>query len=83
MAKENLHKKGSHRMATASKPESQLEIEDRELDATIRGLAERAHRVIQKARGKMTPEDRERADRNATEILDAASAAAREVQRRA
>jgi hypothetical protein len=83
MAKENLHKKGPHRMATASKPESQLEIEDRELDATIKALAEKANRVIQKARSKMTPEDRERADQNANAILDAASAAAREAQRRA
>jgi hypothetical protein len=70
-------------MATAHKPEPQEHVSDRELDATIKAFAENANRVIQKARSKMAPEERERADRNAEAILEDASAAAKEAQRRA
>jgi hypothetical protein len=84
MAKDKLPpKKGPHGMRTASNRVTREEIEDGELDATIKGFAEKAHRIIQKARSKMTPQERERADRNANAILDDASAAAKEAQRRA
>jgi hypothetical protein len=52
-----------------------------ELNAMIRESAERANSVIQKAREKMTPEERERADKNASAILDHASAAAKRSRR--
>jgi hypothetical protein len=82
MAKEgNPPKKGPGRMKTAQ--EAPEQISDREVDATIRGFAEKAHSIIQKARSKMTPEERERADRNADTILEDASAAAKRAQRRA
>ena len=70
-------------MRTAFKPEAPEQISDRELEATIRGFAEKANTIIQKARNKMTPEERERADRNANAILEDASAAAKRAQRRA
>jgi hypothetical protein len=81
MAKETQHRKGPHRMATAYKPETQQD--DRDVDATIKAFAEKANRVVQNARAKMNPEERERADRNANSILGDASAAAKEAQRRA
>lgn len=82
MTKEaNPPKKGSGRMRTAQ--EAPERMSDRELDDTIRGFAEKAHNVIQKARSKMTPKERERADRNANAILEGASAAAKRSQRRA
>jgi len=70
-------------MATAYKPENTKQIEDRELDATIKAFAHKAHRVIQKARRKMTPAQREEADKRATEILDEASASVKQSRRRA
>jgi vacuolar-type H+-ATPase subunit H len=82
MTKEtNPPRKGPGRMRTAQEAPEQMS--DREVDATIRGFAEKAHNIIQKARGKMTPEQRERADRNANAILEDASAAAKRSQRRA
>jgi hypothetical protein len=76
-------KKGPHGMSTASNRVTREEIEDSELDAQIKASAEKASRIIQKARSKMTPEDRERADRNADAILEAASVAAKQSRRRA
>lgn len=70
-------------MATASKPDSTEQFSNEQLDATIKAFAQKAHRVIQKARRKMTPEQREEADRNASAILDEASAAAKQSRRRA
>jgi hypothetical protein len=81
MAGNKLPKKGPHRVATAPKPN--FEDDDPELDATIKGLAEKAHNIIQKARSKMTPEEREQADRNANAILEDATASAKRAQRRA
>lgn len=82
MTKEaNPPKKGPGRMRTTQEAPEQMS--DRELDRTIRGFAEKANSVIQKARSKMTPEERERADRNANAILEDASAAAKRSQRRA
>jgi hypothetical protein len=83
MAKEaNPPKKGPGRMRTPQEAPEQI-ISDREVDATIRTLAEKANAVIQKARSKMTPEQRESADRNANAILEGASVAAKRSQRRA
>lgn len=70
-------------MATSCKPETPEQIADRQLEDQISASAEKAHRIIQKARRKMTREDREKADRNATAILDQASDAARHSRRRA
>jgi len=70
-------------MATAYKPENAEQVNDRQLDATIKALAKKAHRAIQKARRKMTPEQRQRADQNASAILDEANAAAKQSRRRA
>jgi hypothetical protein len=82
MANNNLHqKKGPHRMATAYKPQAPEEVTDQQLDAMIKQAAEKANRVIQKARSKMTPQDRERADNNANAILEDASASAKRSQR--
>ena len=75
-------KKGP-RMATSCKAETPAELTDRDMESKIRLFAEKAHRVIQKARGKMKPEDRERADRNANTILENASAAAKRSRREA
>jgi len=74
-------KKAPHRMATAYKHQAPEQVTDQELDAMIQESAERADRVIQNAREKMTPEDRARADKNATEILERASTAAKQSQR--
>jgi hypothetical protein len=76
-------KKGPHRMATAYKPENAEQVGDQELNATIMEFAKKAHRVIQKARRKMTPTERAEADRNANEILDASSASAKRARKRA
>lgn len=70
-------------MTTACKPETPEQASDREIDATIKGFAEKADRVIQKARDKMTPDEREQADRNANTILENASAAVKRSRRRA
>lgn len=75
-------KKGPHSVSTACKPETP-EMTDREVGALIKAHAEKAHRIIQKARRKMTPEERERADANANAILENASAAAKSSRRRA
>jgi hypothetical protein len=84
MAKDKLPpKKGPHGMRAASNRVTREEIEDSELDARIRASAEKANRIIQKARSKMTPEERERADKNANAILEDASVAARLLRRRA
>lgn len=83
MANNNLPRKKGPRMATAYKPETEEQISEQQLDATIKAFAEKANRVIQNARGKMTLEERERADRNANAILEDASAAVKEAQRRA
>ena len=74
-------KKGPKSMATAYKPQAPDEVTDQELNAMIKDAAERANRVIQEARGKMTPEDRDRADKNANAILEDASASAKRSQR--
>jgi len=68
-------------MATAYKPQVPEEVTEQEFDAMIRESAEKANRVIQEARSKMTPEDRERADKNANAILEDASASAKRSQR--
>jgi hypothetical protein len=68
-------------MATAYKPTTPEEVIDCALDAAIRESAQKAHAVIQKARERMSPEDRERADRNGEAILNEASAAAKRSQR--
>ena len=70
-------------MATACKPQTPEQLNEQELDAQIEAHALRAHRIIQKARAKMTPEDRRRADENANAILEDASAAAKQARRRA
>jgi hypothetical protein len=70
-------------MATACKPQTPEQVHEQELDAQIEAHARKAHRIIQKARAKMTPEDRKRADENASAILDDASAAAKQARRRA
>ena len=53
-------KKGPHRMATACKPQTPEQLNEQELDAQIEAHALRAHRIIQKARAKMTPEEHTR-----------------------
>ena len=70
-------------MTTACKAEISDRVSDQELDAMIKASAEKAHRIIQKARSKMTPKEREQADKNANAILEAASVAAKESRRRA
>jgi len=80
---DKIPKKGPHRMTTACKAETPEQVSDREISAKIRAFAEKADRVIQKAREKMGPEEREQADKNANSILENASAAAKRSQHRA
>jgi hypothetical protein len=63
-------------MVTACKPQTPEQLHEHELDAQIEAHARKANRIIQKARAKMTPEDRKRADENS-------SAAAKQARRRA
>jgi hypothetical protein len=74
-----LTKKGPHSVTIAAPKE----LKARDLDSTIRAFAKKAHRVIQKARRKMTPQERARADENANAILEHASAASKSTRRRA
>jgi hypothetical protein len=81
-------KKGPQGVKTAFKRRANDEtyreqVTDTELESKIAALAQKTYRVIQKARSKMDPVERARADRNANEILDEASAAARRPRRRA
>jgi hypothetical protein len=70
-------------MATSYRPETPQEIADRQLEDELRASAEKVHRIIQKARRRMTPEQREKADKRANSILDRASSAAQISRRRA
>jgi len=75
-------KKGP-RMATSCKPETPEQIKAQREAAQLRTFAEKAERIIDEARSKMAPEDRERADRNVNATLDAASASVKQSRRRA
>ena len=70
-------------MTISSKPETPEQITDRELGSDIDAFIGKVHRTIQKARRKMTPEQRQKADRNANAILEDASVAAKRSRRRA
>jgi hypothetical protein len=70
-------------MASTYKPDMHQQSADMQLLAEINAFAQKAHRVIQKARRQMAPTDRRVADDNANAILEKASAAARPSRRRA
>ncbi|MBZ5550709.1 MAG: hypothetical protein LAO22_22575 [Acidobacteriia bacterium] len=74
MAKEaNPPKKGPRRMTTACKPETNEEAIRSEFEAELDGFAKKVHGAIQEARGKMTDEEVEKADREAKAILESAT----------
>jgi hypothetical protein len=73
----NPPKKGPHRMATVSKPRSDEEISDRDLDAEVDTFVKKVHATIQDARAKMSDEEVQKADEEAKTILDRATAAAK------
>jgi hypothetical protein len=74
MAKDKtVPKKGPHRMATASKPETNEEAIHSEFEAELNAFATKVHGVIQEARNKMTDEEVEKADREAKTILESST----------
>jgi len=64
-------------MATASKPRTDEEVADRQLDGEVDAFVNKLHSTIQEARSKMSDEDLEKADEEARAILNRASAAAK------
>lgn len=64
-------------MATAYKPRTREDVSDRELETRLNGFVKRVHLTLEDARGNMSDEEAEEADRKAKAILDRASTAAR------
>ncbi len=68
----------------ASQPHvSPEEAERLEFEAELDGSADRVFNALEKARNKMTPEERERAERNSASILRSATGSAKPARRRA
>lgn len=61
----------------------QEDLENLEFEREVDAFARKVHNAIEDARGKMSDEDRERADRNAEAILKNASDAASRQRKRA
>jgi hypothetical protein len=80
MAKQNLQKKGPHRVATASKLETNEELIRSDFESELDSFATKVHGVIQEARSKMTDEEVEKADREAKAILESATSRPRPSQ---
>jgi len=64
-------------MTTACKPETSQQVDRREFEAELDAFAKKVQNVIEKARSKMTDEEREKADQEAKIIFDRASADAK------
>jgi hypothetical protein len=68
-------------MTTEDERQQSRHISDEELVMMVKASAEKAHSIIQRARTKMTPEEREQADNRARMILQHASDVVRKARR--